>query len=146
MGMIIRSAGNLHWKSGYDYLLQSFKLLKDRNIIFQAEIIGSGPLFSELNFSIEDLGLDDFVCILEDNEESVRRKIPEADVFVISAVAGDGRSISFIQEALRMQVPVVSSNFEGAQLVVDMNVKGQLIPMRDPSAMAEGILAYYYKK
>lgn len=142
--MIIRTVGDLHWKSGYDYLLQSCRLLVERGVSFQAEIIGNGPLVNELNFSIEDLGLDQFVSISHDDREAeVRRKISESDVFVVCAVVGDERTISLLKAALEMRIPVISTDFKGAELVVGAN--GRLVPVRDPLAMKEEILTRYSK-
>lgn len=138
--VMIVSIGDLHWKSGYDYLLQSYKLLVSRNTLFKARIIGKGSLFNELNFSIEDLELKDFVSISEDvRQENVQQEVEKSDVFVLSDLVGGASSISLLQKAIIMRIPIVSTTFNGTELIFTPDVNGLLIPARNPVTMADAI-------
>lgn len=135
----VLSIGDLHWTSGYDYLLQAYRLLAEKKIAFKAMIIGRGILGNELNFSMDDLGLNDFVEISEDvSDENIQQHIIKSDILVMSELIENANSIKLFQKAVTLNIPIVRSYSENVQ-PIRSNSAVLTVPIRDPHAMAEAL-------
>lgn len=135
---VVLSVGRLVWIKGYDYLLQAYRILKEEGILFNAQIVGDGPLYNELYFSIRDLGLEGTVTLCGPMpSHEVEKKMAEADIYVLASHA-EGIN-NGVLEAMRMGVPVVSTSIGGMREVIENSRSGILVPPRDPIAMSAGI-------
>jgi len=137
------SIGRLEWIKGFDYLLKSYAILKERGLSFQALIIGGGSLYKELKFSIEDLNIQDRVKLtgpVYHNE--IKKIIRQADIFVLSSV--DEGISNAVLEAMAQEIAVVSTMCGGMPEVISSGVDGLLVPARDPFAMADAITYFLH--
>lgn len=135
----ILSIGDLHWTSGYDYLLQAYRLLVERKIYFKAIIIGRGILYNELNFSLDDLGLNAFVEISKDvSDDNIQRQIGKSDILVVSELVGNPNSLKLFQKAIALPIKIVRS-YGGSIQSTQADSDVLSVPLRNPHAMAEAL-------
>ncbi|MGH9420415.1 MAG: glycosyltransferase, partial [Thermoanaerobaculia bacterium] len=134
----IVAAGRLVWVKGFDYLLAALARLHERGVEFQATIFGEGELRSSLRFSIEDLGLRDYVTLAGAvSAEAVLDALHSADVFVLSSLE-EGIS-NAVLEAMACGVPIVTTDAGGMSEAVTNGVEGFVVPIRDINALADRI-------
>ena len=135
----IISTGDLIWRKGSEYALLAVRNLLDQGIPAQFHIIGDGPEYSRLLYTIGDLNLDGKVLLhgrLAPLE--VRNRLQEADAFLFSSLS-EGIA-NAVLEAMACGLPVVTTDCGGMTEAVTDGVEGLVVPVRDPEAMA-GALA-----
>lgn len=134
------SVGRTHWVKGYDYALQSCRILKERNISFYYTIIG-GAGEEELQFLVADLGLEDCVSLKHRlSQEEVYRQMRKASLLLMPSVEEGLPNV--VVEAMALGLPVLSTDCGAvSELIVD-GVEGWIVPIRNPEAMAEAVMAF----
>ena len=134
------SIGRAHWIKGYDYALRVCKLLKERNVSFVYTIIG-GAGDEELQFLVDDLGLQDYV-ILENRkpQKEVFRLMQEASLLLMPSLEEGIPNV--VVEAMAIGLPVISTDCGGVTELIADGEEGWLVPTRDPGAMAEAVLRF----
>lgn len=134
------SVGRAHWKKGYHYALQSCAILKDKNFLFNYTIIG-GAGDEELQFLIADLGLQDCVSLIGRLPQTeVFKKMGEASLLLMPSVEEGIPNVAV--EAMALGLPVISTDCGGVPELIEDGEEGWLVPMRDPKAMAEGVMVF----
>jgi colanic acid/amylovoran biosynthesis glycosyltransferase len=132
---LVIAVGRLVWIKGFDYLLAAFRRLQQEGVPFRAQIVGDGPLFSELRYSIADLGLTGRVELVGAlPPDQVIERLRQADLFVLSS-HNEGISNAAL-EAMAAGLPVVTTRAGGMVEVVREGVDGHLVPVRDIGALA----------
>lgn len=132
------SVGRPHWVKGYDYALQACKLLKEQGVDFQYTIIG-GKGDEELNYMIHELKLQDQITLHDRmSQTDVYTHMKQASILIVSSVEEGLPNV--IVEAMAVGLPVISTNCGGVSEVIEHGVNGWLIPIRNPTAMAEEII------
>jgi glycosyltransferase involved in cell wall biosynthesis len=132
------STGSLIWRKGYEYALIAMKLLKLRGHDFCFQIIGDGPDYQRLFFTLRDLELEENVRLVGKLKPAdVRTTLQQADIFVLSSLS-EGIS-NAVLEAMASGLPVVTTDSGGMAEAVDDGVEGFLVPPRDPNAMADAL-------
>jgi colanic acid/amylovoran biosynthesis glycosyltransferase len=129
------STGSLTWRKGYDYALVALRRLWDQGIPAHFHIIGDGPGFSRLLYTISDLNLTGKVHLhgrLTPLE--VRDRLQRSNAFLLSSVS-EGIS-NAVLEAMACGLPVVSTDCGGMREAITDGKDGFLVPVRDPEAMA----------
>jgi glycosyltransferase involved in cell wall biosynthesis len=136
------TTGSLIWTKGYEYALLTLQELTRNGIATQLEIIGDGPEKQRLLYTIDDLGLGDHVILLGKlPPDVVLKHLRQADIFVLSSLS-EGIS-NAVLEAMSCQLPVVTTDCGGMREAVTDGVEGFVVPVRDPSAMAERLIQLY---
>lgn len=131
-------------KKGFADLLQTVRLLADRNLAVQVRIAGDGPLLPQLQDQAADLGIAGRVEFLGSvPQATIRAELERADLFALPSVPVDDGDIDGIpvslMEAMAVGCPVISTRVSGIpELVVD-GESGLLVPPRDPQALAAAI-------
>jgi colanic acid/amylovoran biosynthesis glycosyltransferase len=141
---LLLSVGQLKEKKGFRYLLDACRMLVDRGVEFDCQIVGEGPQRLELEARLDELSLRDRVSLVGPLPHAgVIAKYREATIFVLPCVTasdGDRDGIpNVILEAMAMQLPVVSTRHSGIPEAVQDQVNGLLVPPADPSALAEAL-------
>jgi glycosyltransferase involved in cell wall biosynthesis len=141
---LILGVGQLKEKKGFRYLLEACRILLDRGVGFDCEIVGDGPLRDELTATIERLGLGERVSLLGAlPHEAVTGRYADAAVFVLPCVTasdGDRDGIpNVILEAMAMELPVVSTRHSGIPEAVTDGRTGLLVPPADALALADAL-------
>ena len=124
---------------GQDILLEALYRVRQQGFSVQLQIIGDGPLHSELEAHAQRLNLVDCVEFLgSQSQEVVCQCLNEADVLIMPS-----RSESFgvaCIEAMAMELPVIASDAEGLPEVVINNKTGLLFQSENPESLAEAII------
>ncbi|MDC8000094.1 glycosyltransferase family 4 protein [Aequorivita todarodis] len=136
----IVSVGRTHWKKGYDYALRACKLLKEKNISFQYTIIG-GAGDEELQFLVDDLGLQDYVNLEKRiPQKEVFRLIQEASLLLMPSLEEGIPNV--VVEAMAIGLPVISTDCGGVPELIEEGVNGWMVPTRKPEAIAAAIIHF----
>ncbi|MBB6681133.1 glycosyltransferase [Aequorivita sp. 609] len=134
------SVGRTHWKKGYDYALQTCRILKEKHFPFHYTIIG-GAGDEELQFLISDLGLQDCVSLMGRlPQKEVFRMMGEASLLLMPSVEEGVPNVAV--EAMALGIPVLSTDCGGVPELIEDGVEGWVVPIRDPEAMAEGVMRF----
>lgn len=136
--------GRLAEKKGVRYLIDSMRWIKGILII-----VGDGPLRTELECQVKDLGLEERVMFLgARSHEELPEIYASADVFVAPSVtAKDGDKEGFglvILEAMASGVPVVASRSGGIEEIIQDGINGLLVAERDSRGLALSIEKMLY--
>lgn len=132
----IISVGRPHWIKGYHFALDAMKLLADRGVRFKYRIVGG--INEELLFQIHDLRLTENVIVEERLDfKDVKSRISSADILLLSSVEEGIPNV--VLEAMALGTPVISTDCGGVSEVIQDNVNGFLVPIRDPEAIADNV-------
>ncbi len=141
---VLISVGQLKEKKGFTYLISACRLLKERGYDFRCEIVGEGPLRSELEEQIHQFDLDNHVklCGVQPHD-IVIEKYKRGTIFVLPCVLsadGDRDGIpNVILEAMAMELPVVSTRHSGIPEVVEDGINGLLVPPEKAESIADAL-------
>jgi colanic acid/amylovoran biosynthesis glycosyltransferase len=141
---LIIAVGRLIPKKGFADLIRTCALLMERGKSFRCEIIGDGPLKSELRQQIDELCLQNNVELPGAKPQmQVRERLAAANVFVLPSVidpdGGMDNLPTVIMEAMATGLPVVSTDLGGIPEMVIENETGFLVQPSDTAAMADAI-------
>ncbi len=140
----IVSVGRLIEFKGFQHLIESVAILKQRGIEVEARIIGEGPMREELAAQIVSAGVTSNVHLLGvRSQEQLKRELAEAHLFVLPSIV-DRKGASdilptVITEAMACRLPVVSTKIAGIPEMVDHDQTGILVEPGDAAAMADAI-------
>ena len=136
----ILSIGRAHWIKGYDYALQSCRILKEKGVPFQYYIIG-GAGDEELQFLVDNLGLKNYVYLEKRKPQSEVFSLMQETSLLLMPSLEEGIP-NVVVEAMAIGLPVISTDCGGVPELIEDKVNGWLVPMRDAEAMAEAIVAF----
>lgn len=139
---VILSVGRLIPKKGFADLLHACALLRDAGTPFRLQIVGDGPLETDLRQLTLQLGLQNHVTLLGALPQSeIQQLLSRADVFALAAVVlpdGDSDNLpTVLTEAMAHELPIVSTQVAGIPEQVLDGRTGWLVPAGDRSALAE---------
>ncbi len=135
----IIAIGNIRKAKDYPTLIQAMSLLRDQipdvllNVLGQPDREG---LYEVLLAQVQELRLESHVTFhgfVADPQSMLR----EADCFVLSS-SQEGFSLSTI-EAMLAGIPVVATRSGGPEEILEHEVTGLLVPVRDAAAMAQAL-------
>ncbi|RBP39774.1 glycosyltransferase involved in cell wall biosynthesis [Roseimicrobium gellanilyticum] len=139
------SVGRLIEFKGFQHLIPSMTLLKQRGVNAELHIIGEGPARTELEGLITDAGLQQEVKLLGvRSQEQIKRELAEAHAFVLPSIV-DSKGASdilptVITEAMACHLPVVSTTVAGIPEMVRHGETGLLVEPKDEAGMAEALM------
>ena len=141
---LILSVGRLVEKKGFSDLLRACRILADRGVSFQCEIIGTGELKDNLMELITNLELEQRVKLLKSLPHAdVRAHYRKAMVFALPCVvAADGdRDVlpNVLKEAMAVGVPVVTTSMAAIEELIIHDESGVLVPSADPKSLASSL-------
>lgn len=130
---------------GHKYLVDACKILSEQGLNFECHFVGYGPLRSQIENQIAELGLKDKFHL---HGGLPRNKVLEmllmSDVFVLASVPtrqGKREGIPVVlMEAMASGLPVISSQLSGIPELVDHGISGVLIEPGDTEALARTLL------
>lgn len=140
----IISVGRLIEKKGFADLIDACAILNESGQNFSCRIIGEGPLEDALRARIADRGLQDRVKLTGPlSQTEILAQLARAMVFVLPCVReADGAMDNLptvIMEAMAAGLPVISTPLAGIPEMVENGFNGELVPERDPAALAAAI-------
>ena len=137
----ILTVGRLVQIKGHEHVIRAVDKLRKRYPALRYEIVGDGPLRTELEKLIEQCGLREIVTLhgAKDSYE-VGRMMADAHLFVLASVSVEGDQEGqglVLQEAQASGLPVVATLHGGFPEGVLADKSGFLVPERDVEALAE---------
>ncbi|MGO8763461.1 MAG: glycosyltransferase family 4 protein [Desulfobaccales bacterium] len=135
----IVSVGTANWRKGYKYALLALRRLIDQGVAAEFHIIGLGPEWDFLLYTIDDLDLKAQVYLHGRlSPAEVRSQLQQADVFLLASVS-EGIS-NAVLEAMACGLPVVTTDCGGMREAVTHGVEGLVVPVRDPEAITAALI------
>jgi len=135
-GCVIVTAGRLVKQKNHVMLIDAVKLLKEDIPDVSAEIFGDGSLKESLQIKIDDLRLSDRIKLCG-NVSDLHSRIKKARVFVMTSEF-EGLSNALI-EAMMMGLPCISTDYPGADEIIEHGVNGMIVPRNNVQALAEAL-------
>lgn len=141
---VVLSVGQLREKKGFTFLLKACRQLIDQGYDLACQIVGEGPMRTDLEAQIRQLSLENVVTLCGAlPHEEVIEKYRQATIFVLPSVVDSegGRDgiPNVTLEAMAMEVPVVSTRISGIPEAVKDGINGLLIPPGDEAALAAAL-------
>lgn len=138
------SAARFVEKKGLRYVPAALRTLKDRGIRVRWRLIGDGQERKELEAAVRLAGVEDAVDFLGPlDSAAVRHELLAADAAVLPCVltaAGDRDGIPiFLNEAMALGVPVVTTPVSGIPEMVREGETGFLCAQKDSSSLAAAL-------
>lgn len=118
-------------------LLRAFDLVRRQRPEARLVILGEGECRAEIEALIKELGLSDTVW-LPGFVENPYKYVARSAVFAFTSTS-EASPIAVV-EAMYLRRPMLLTNFATAKELVDADVNGLIVPMRDPQAVAQAIL------
>ena len=135
-GIRILTIGRLAHQKGYDVALEACKKLKEEGLYFKWYALGKGPLQSEIEKSIKDMGLMEQFVLLG-VKANPYPYIKNADIYVqTSRYEGFGLAIV---EARMLNIPVVTTKFDAVYNQM-IDGKNGLVVERNAEAVAKATI------
>lgn len=141
---VILTIGRLIEIKGIKYLLEAFRILKDKKMSFKGYIIGDGDEMNVLKTKIEEYGIDKMVQLLgRQPQERVRELLQEASIFTLPSIIIDsggreGIPVS-LMEAMATELPVVSTRTAGIPELIKNGEEGILVEQRNAEELASAL-------
>jgi glycosyltransferase involved in cell wall biosynthesis len=141
---LILSVGRLVEKKGFEDLIRACAWLREGDVSFRCEIVGTGERRDALQALIDELGLDEHVRLAgPKSQDEVLHAYRRATVFALPCiVAQDGNRDGLptvLLEAMAAGVPVLSTRLVGVPEIVEHGVDGLLVEPGDPAALAASL-------
>jgi L-malate glycosyltransferase len=132
------TVGSLKEVKGHRHLIGALAELRQRGRALHLDVIGDGPLRSELEALAVGLGVDDLITFHGAKAKAeVAEALQQADVFVLPSL-WETLSCALL-EALSAGLPVVATNVGGIREFVTERA-GRLVAPGSAGALAAGIL------
>jgi glycosyltransferase involved in cell wall biosynthesis len=132
------TVGSLKEVKGHKHLIAALAELRQRREPFHLDVVGDGPLRSELEGLAVRLGVDDLIAFHGAKAKAeVAKALQQADVFVLPSL-WETLSCALL-EALSAGLPVVATNVGGIPEFVTER-EGRLVAPGSAGALAAGIL------
>ncbi|MGM1050389.1 MAG: glycosyltransferase [Bacillota bacterium] len=138
------SVARLVEKKGIEYGIRAVANVISQYPNMEYRIVGDGPLRTELQALINQLGIGKHVQLLGWREQDeVIQILQDAHIFLapsVTASDGDQEGIPVVlMESLSMGIPVISTLHSGIPELIQHEISGYLVPERDTQALAETI-------
>ncbi len=133
---LILFVGRLVPQKGPDVLLHAFAGMIQGGPPAILHLVGDGPMRAELEALAKDLGLQERVLFVG-NQERVHERLQAADLFVLPS-RSEGMSNALL-EAMATGLPCVATRIDGNLDAIEDSVNGLLVPLEDPEALAKAM-------
>ncbi|WP_375263242.1 glycosyltransferase [Palleronia sp.] len=138
--------GRLVEKKGISDAIAAVALLRDTGRNVTLDVLGEGPLRPALEAQIAEAGLQDRVRLHgAADQDQVIATLHAADIALAPSVrAADGDEdapVNTLKEAMATELPVIATRHGGIPELVIPGENGDLVPERNPQALADSVAA-----
>lgn len=133
--------GRMIPRKGFDFLIRSLpEVMKSARRDFHVEIVGDGPMRSELTCLTGQLGVQQKVVFAGTVPyDQLAEKYQKANVFVLPSLA-EGMPL-VVLEAMASGLPIIATRVQGMEALVEEGVNGYLLPPADCSSLSQCLAA-----
>lgn len=140
----VLSNGRLVYTKGHTFLLEAVAKLRKQKRNVKLQIVGGGPLESELHELANQLEITEHVTFTGKMfQEEIIQQYRASDMFVLAcAISPDGDMDGLpvvLVEALAMRIPTISTRVSGVPEIVQDGVTGLCVPPHDSEALASAM-------
>lgn len=139
----ISTAGRLVEQKNHALLISSVLFVKMKYPEVKCSIYGEGPLRKRLEDQVQELGLNDNV-FLPGNKIDISKWVARSSIFVMSSNY-EGLSNALI-EAMMQGKACISTNYPGADELINNGEDGLIVPCNDARALSNAIIELFDKK
>ncbi|MBS2099075.1 glycosyltransferase family 4 protein [Carboxylicivirga linearis] len=130
----ILSVGRSHWIKGYQYALESIADIVSDYKFVEYCIVGADPRDEELIYNVSNLGLQDFVKLIDTvPHHEMNNYYRSAKLLLLPSL--DEGIANVVLEAMSQGLPVVCTDCGGMGEVIVNGENGFLVPIRDSKAI-----------
>lgn len=133
---VLLSVGRLSREKNFPLLIRCSARLLERGTRHNLVIVGGGEQEVDLRHHVESLGLRDTIHLVGSTVD-VESYYRAADVFILSSLSEGLPNV--VLEAMLLELPVVTTNFPGADELVLPGETGFIVPLDDIDAMSDAI-------
>ena len=136
---IIAAVGRYHRQKNFPLMIKAFAKVHNLYPEYKLIVYGDGELRTELEELIDKLGLTSSV-LLYGNTRDILRRMKRAEMFALSSDFEGMPNV--LMEAMGLGLPCVSTDCSpgGASELIQNNVNGLIVPIKDISALAEAMV------
>jgi len=135
--IVIGCAGRLVETKGHIYVLRAIASLRREQFDVRLRIAGSGSMRPSLEKESRELGIADFVQIVDYHAE-IQDFYRSLDIYVLPSLSSEGLSRSLI-EAMASGIPVIATNCEGTSEALRDGEDGIIVRCGESDAIATAI-------
>lgn len=135
-GQVVATAGRLSDQKNQKMLVAAMELVRREYPDATCRIYGAGELQEALQAQIDTLGLHEAVT-LEGKVSDIHERLAQCDLFVMTSDF-EGLSNALI-EAMMVGLPCISTDYPGADELIQHGQNGLLVSCKDETALAEAI-------
>lgn len=141
--LTISCASGASLRKGTLYLLEAFRIIREQIPSARLNFVGQygaqiGPLAQKLGFDQLPVNFADRM-----NHLQLVQWLNDSDIYVLPSLEeGMVRSVA---EAMACGLPVVTTPNSGTNDLIDEDVNGSIVPIRDPQATANAVLKWWEK-
>ena len=127
---------------GFEDAINAIDIVRKTIPHVHLNIIGTGPLFNELETLINNKNLGDNISLLGHlPHNEIISYLQKAHIYLLTSIS-EGFSLSFL-EAISCGLPAISTAVGVATSVISEYENGVLIPIHNPEAIAHEIINMY---
>jgi len=135
----ILTIGRYHWKKAYQDAFESLKLISNKEIDFQYDIIASGQIPDNLIYMRNILQLDEKIKFLNPlNHEDLLKKMIGYDVLILPS--WEEGIANVVIEAMCIGLPVITSNCGGMSEIIEDEKSGWIYELGNTEELATKII------
>lgn len=134
---LVLYTGRFHQAKGLDDLIDAWQIVLDRWPNAKLWMLGEGEYGDRLWKKTTSLGLTQSI-VFPGTFDELDGILQAADVYALPSYE-EGMSIALL-EAMSAGVPVVATDIPGNRRLIQNGEQGLLVPVKDPDALAAGIL------
>ena len=137
MDYILTTAGRLNVQKNQKVLVAAMEKIQAAYPQVKCRIYGEGDLRSSLQTQINELGLQEVVT-LEGKVSDIHERLAQCDLFVMTSDF-EGLSNALI-EGMMVGLPCISTDYPGANELIQHEENGLLVPCDNADALAETVI------
>lgn len=127
---------DLTWEYGYDYLLTALNEVTKCTSDFTVKLLGAGPLYAAIRYSIDDLALADNLELITSYCPSEIKEMGGCSHIYINSTL-TSKTDPFIHEIAKMEKIIVTS-----ERLKDPPPTSYIYPPRKPSILARKLIDF----
>ncbi|WP_449537825.1 glycosyltransferase [Ferdinandcohnia sp. Marseille-Q9671] len=140
---VIIMIARLHPVKGHTTAFKAIQYLAQEYPFIKLLLVGDGPIKSELEKTVDDLGIKDIVSFLG-HQQNIHSLLSIADVKILTSFSESFPLV--ILESARAKVPVISTDVGGVKDLISDDTLGRVIPVDNENSLRNALEEYIILK